>query len=111
MSRRSRVSLPSVGTRSQPETEKMSESAGGGLMAGSRYQVPSTQPKVSWCRECRQKVRVALWDALPLCMDPQALSLTGELHAHLQGLKTWWLVGEHLYRRHSSAIRESPHGY
>lgn len=80
-------------------------------MSAYKYSAPSTQPKVTWCRECRRKALVSLWDALPLFLDWQPLSLLGELHASIQGLDTWWLVGEHLYRRHAAVIKESPHGH
>jgi hypothetical protein len=75
-----------------------------------RYPTPSTQPEVTYCRGCRKRCLEALWDALPLILDYHPLSLLGELHASIQGLQTWWLVGEHLYRRHAAVIKESPHG-
>lgn len=78
-----------------------------------RYQYRPPPPAIhtGYCRDCRTRIWVALWDALPLFMDTQALSLLGELHSHLRGLETWWQVGEHLYKRHAGAIQESPHGY
>ncbi|MFF2551836.1 hypothetical protein ACFVUS_12600 [Nocardia sp. NPDC058058] len=50
----------------------------------------------------------ARYDALPLALDVEHLSQTGELMALLLRLKTWHIVYPHIYRRNSFAIRDEP---
>lgn len=70
-----------------------------------------TRPRTGFCSLCKRKILTAVYDALPVQLDRQALSLVGELDAALQGLQTWWVVGDNLYRRHAADIQASPRGF
>lgn len=49
-------------------------------------------------------------NAVPRGLDDAPLTSLGELDAHLQELKTWWIVGANTYRRTADMIKRSPTG-
>lgn len=64
--------------------------------------------RMSKCHRCSRKVLRATKDGWSLVLDPDGLTLEGEVEAMLQGQRTFHLVGDHLYRRHAMAIDELP---
>jgi hypothetical protein len=71
-----------------------------------------SRPRPGWCLQCRAPIWGCTYDALPLKLDPYALTPKGELIAHLFGLRTWLVSAGSLvvWRRHVWAIRTSPTG-
>lgn len=69
----------------------------------------ATRPvRDSKCYKCSRKVLKATKDGWPLVLDPDALTLLGEVEAMLQGQRTFHAVGDNLYKRHAMAIDELP---
>lgn len=78
------------------------------------YKYPAHQrnskPKNNRCYKCGKAILSATHDALPIHLDPQALTTLGEISALVGGVKTWFISNENVFYRNAWSIRTSPTG-
>lgn len=71
----------------------------------------NSAPRNGHCHVCRCSTLTATYDALPIRLDPQPLSLLGEIDAVLHKKQTWFIANGNLYKRNVWAIKTSPTGF
>lgn len=71
----------------------------------------NSRPKTAHCDKCKLQVLSATYDALPVILDPQPLSMLGELDALASRNRTWFIAAEALWKRTAWAIKTSPKGF
>lgn len=88
-------------------------------MAGRRsaktpWRYPShlahSKARTGRCRTCWVTILSATYSALPIHLDPQALTPLGEMDALLNGQPTWFDIQGQLSKRITWAIKTSPVG-
>lgn len=71
----------------------------------------NSRPRLAHCDRCKLQILSATYDALPVILDPQPLSMIGELDALASRNRTWLIAAGTLWKRTAWAIKTSPRGF